>query len=58
MEVGLLVLQLLEILVGVCPFLLYCDEFASLNPSIADEFLDFKIPTLATGGSAIITSTS
>ena len=37
--------------------LLYCDEFAFVNPSIADEFWTSISPTLATGGRAIITST-
>ena len=55
MVVGLLVLQLLEILVEVCPLLLYCDEFAFVSPTIADEF--WTHITLATGGLAIITST-
>lgn len=34
-----------------------CDEFAFVNPSIASEFWTSISPTLATGGSAIITST-
>ena len=37
--------------------LLYCDEFAFVNPSIADEFWTSISTTLATGGRAIITST-
>ena len=43
---------------GMSISLLYCDEFAFVNPSIADEFWTSISPTLATGGSAIITSTS
>ncbi len=34
-----------------------CDEFAFVRPSIAKEFWTSISPTLATGGSAIITST-
>jgi hypothetical protein len=37
--------------------LLYCDEFAFVNPGIAQEFWTSISPTLATGGRAIITST-
>jgi hypothetical protein len=37
--------------------LLYCDEFAFVQPNIADEFWTSISPTLATGGRAIITST-
>ena len=42
---------------GMSISLLYCDEFAFVNPSIADEFWTSISPTLATGGRAIITST-
>ena len=42
---------------GMSISLLYCDEFAFVNPSIADEFWTSMSPTLATGGRAIITST-
>jgi hypothetical protein len=37
--------------------LLYCDEFAYVEPNIAVEFWTSISPTLATGGKAIITST-
>jgi hypothetical protein len=37
--------------------LLYCDEFAFVQPNIAEEFWTSISPTLATGGKAIITST-
>jgi hypothetical protein len=37
--------------------LLYCDEFAYVEPNIATEFWTSISPTLATGGKAIITST-
>ena len=37
--------------------LLYCDEFAFVQPTIADEFWTSISPTLATGGRAILTST-
>jgi hypothetical protein len=37
--------------------LLYCDEFAFVQPNIATEFWTSISPTLATGGRAIITST-
>jgi hypothetical protein len=37
--------------------LLYCDEFAYVEPNIATEFWTSIAPTLATGGKAIITST-
>jgi hypothetical protein len=37
--------------------LLYCDEFAFVQPNIAEEFWTSISPTLATGGRAIITST-
>lgn len=42
---------------GMSISLLYCDEFAFVNPGIADEFWTSMSPTLATGGRAIITST-
>ena len=42
---------------GMSISLLYCDEFAFVSPSIADEFWTSISPTLATGGRAIITST-
>ena len=42
---------------GMSISLLYCDEFAFVNPTIAKEFWTAISPTLATGGKAIITST-
>lgn len=42
---------------GMTISLLYLDEFAFVRPSIAKEFWTSIRPTLATGGSAIITST-
>ena len=42
---------------GMAISLLYCDEFAFLQPNIAEEFWTSISPTLATGGNAIITST-
>ena len=42
---------------GLSISLLYCDEFAFVNPGIAQEFWTSISPTLATGGRAIITST-
>jgi hypothetical protein len=42
---------------GMSISLLYCDEFAFVQPNIADEFWTSISPTLATGGNAIITST-
>ncbi len=42
---------------GMSISLLYCDEFAFVQPNIAEEFLTSISPTLATGGRAIITST-
>lgn len=42
---------------GMAISLLYCDEFAFVQPNIADEFWTSISPTLATGGRAIITST-
>ena len=42
---------------GMSISLLYCDEFAFVQPNIANEFWTSISPTLATGGRAIITST-
>ena len=42
---------------GMSISLLYCDEFAFVQPNIAEEFWTSISPTLATGGQAIITST-
>ncbi len=42
---------------GLSLSLLYADEFAFVEPSIAVEFWTSISPTLATGGKAIITST-
>jgi len=42
---------------GMSISLLYCDEFAFLQPNIAAEFWTSISPTLATGGRCIITST-
>jgi hypothetical protein len=42
---------------GMAISLLYCDEFAYVNPTIASEFWTSISPTLSTGGRAIITST-
>jgi hypothetical protein len=42
---------------GLSISLLYSDEFAFVRPTIAKEFWTSISPTLATGGSAIITST-
>src|SRR6056300_1611399 len=42
---------------GLSISLLYCDEFAFVQPNIADEFWTSISPTLATGGRAILTST-
>ena len=42
---------------GMSISLLYCDEFAFVQPTIAEEFWTSISPTLATGGRAIITST-
>lgn len=42
---------------GMSITLLYCDEFAFVQPNIAEEFWTSISPTLATGGRAIITST-
>ena len=43
---------------GMSISLLYCDEFAFVQPNIATEFWTSISPTLATGGRAIITSTT
>jgi len=42
---------------GLSISLLYCDEFAFVQPTIAQDFWTSISPTLATGGRAIITST-
>ncbi len=42
---------------GMSISLLYCDEFAFVRPTIAEEFWTAITPTLATGGKCIITST-
>jgi len=42
---------------GMSITLLYCDEFAFVRDTMAKEFWTSISPTLATGGSAIITST-
>ena len=42
---------------GLSISLLYADEFAFVQPNIANEFWTSISPTLATGGRAIITST-
>jgi hypothetical protein len=42
---------------GLSISLLYCDEFAFVQPNIAQDFWTSISPTLATGGRAIITST-
>ena len=42
---------------GMSISLLYCDEFAFVAPTIAEEFWTSISPTLSTGGRAIITST-
>ena len=42
---------------GMSISLLYCDEFAFVQPNIASEFWTSISPTLATGGRAILTST-
>ena len=42
---------------GLSVSLLYADEFAYVRPGIASEFWASTRPTLATGGSCIITST-
>src|SRR6056300_1072347 len=42
---------------GLSISLLYCDEFAFVQPNIAEEFWTSISPTLATGGRSILTST-
>lgn len=42
---------------GLSISLLYCDEFAFVQPTIAQDFWTSISPTLATGGRAVITST-
>ena len=42
---------------GMSVSMLYCDEFAYVEPNIAVDFWTSISPTLATGGKAIITST-
>lgn len=42
---------------GMSISLIYCDEFAFVEPRIAREFWTSLSPTLATGGKCIITST-
>jgi hypothetical protein len=42
---------------GMSISLLYCDEFAFVQPNVATDFWTSISPTLATGGRAIITST-
>ena len=42
---------------GMSISLLYCDEFAFVNPNIAKEFWTALSPTLSTGGACIVTST-
>ena len=42
---------------GLSITLLYCDEFAFVQPNKAEEFWSAISPTLATGGNCIITST-
>lgn len=42
---------------GMSISLLYCDEFAFVDPNIATDFWTSISPTLSTGGRAIITST-
>lgn len=42
---------------GMAISLLYADEFAFVQPNIAEEFWTSISPTLATGGRAILTST-
>jgi len=42
---------------GMSISLLYCDEFAFVRPTIAQEFWTSITPTLSTGGKCIITST-
>lgn len=42
---------------GMSISLLYCDEFAFVQPNVATDFWTSISPTLATGGRAILTST-
>lgn len=42
---------------GMSVSLLFCDEFAFVEPNIAEEFWTSISPTLSTGGSCIIAST-
>lgn len=42
---------------GMAISLLYCDEFSFVRPSISTAFYTSIMPTLSTGGKAIITST-
>lgn len=42
---------------GMSISLLYLDEFAFVKPSVQEEFWTSILPTLSTGGAAIITST-
>lgn len=42
---------------GMAISLLFCDEFAFINPTIAEEFWTSIRPTLSTGGKSIIAST-
>lgn len=42
---------------GLAISLLYLDEFSFVKPRVAEEFWSAMAPTLATGGSCIITST-
>jgi len=42
---------------GMSISLLYCDEFAFVRPTIAEQFWTSITPTLSTGGKCIITST-
>jgi len=42
---------------GMSLTILYCDEFAHVRQSIAEEFWTSISPTLSTGGKAIVTST-
>lgn len=46
-----------KFIVNSCFVTKNCDEFAFVQPNIADEFWTSISPTLATGGRAIITST-
>lgn len=46
-----------QFIVNSCLITKNCDEFAFVQPNIAEEFWTSISPTLATGGKAIITST-